>query len=103
MRLDPSASLQPVQCRIQRSLLHLKHAAGNLLDAFGNRPAVLRAQRNRLQNQKVQRSLRKIDAFFVAHTPPLASTGRAYTFSCRSARGNYTDVDVGILDLKTGD
>ena len=38
--LDPSLLLQPMQRRVQGSLLYLQHFARYLLDAFGDGPAV---------------------------------------------------------------
>src|SRR5262249_25267715 len=78
--LDPAAALEAMQRRVQRALLHLERVVGNLLDAFGNRPAVLRLERDGFQDQEIERALRQI------HGSPFASTG-VYPISCRSARG----------------
>jgi len=49
-----------VKSRIQRSLLDLENVAGDLLDPLGNRLPVLRLKSNCLENQEVQRALRKL-------------------------------------------
>ena len=41
MGLDPALLLQPVQRWIKGALLNLQHFGGDLLDAFGDCPAVL--------------------------------------------------------------
>src|SRR6516165_8921736 len=69
-RLDPPAPLQTVQRRIQRPLPHLQDPAGHLVDALGNGPTVLRSERQRAQNQKIERALRKIEHRF-RHASPL--------------------------------
>src|SRR5215472_558491 len=57
---NPALLLQPVQGGIKRSLLHLQHLVRNLLDALGDRPAMLGFERERLQDQQVQSSLYQI-------------------------------------------
>ena len=47
-RFDPAATLQAMQRGIERALLDLQNAFGDLLDAFRNGPAMLRLKRNRL-------------------------------------------------------
>lgn len=42
LRFDPAASFQPVQCRVQRTLLHLQYLVRYLLYASGYRPTMLR-------------------------------------------------------------
>jgi len=49
MRFDPTLLLQPVQCRIERALLDLQDFGRYLLDAFGDRPAVLGLKGNGLE------------------------------------------------------
>ena len=55
-----------MQGRIKRALLDLENFVGNLLNAFGNRPAVFWLERDRLQNQEVERALDKVAWF--SHT-----------------------------------
>ena len=50
-RRDPSLVLQPVQRRIERTLVHAQHILRDLLNAFGNRPPVLRSGLQRPENQ----------------------------------------------------
>jgi hypothetical protein len=52
-RLNPSAAFKPVKSGIQRSLANLKSVARYLLNTFGNRPAVLGLEGDRLENQQV--------------------------------------------------
>src|SRR5579863_3679308 len=44
MSLDPAAALEAVKRGIKRALLNAEHIAGDLLDAFGDGPAVLGTQ-----------------------------------------------------------
>ena len=64
-----------MQRGVQRSLLNLKHFTGDLLNAFGNRPAVFRLKRNGFENQEVEGSLDEIAWF--SHTMII------YTNDCR--------------------
>ena len=69
-----------------RPLLHLQHFAGDLVNAFGNRPAMLRPQRQRPQYQ--QSNVPCGSSILCSVMPsPIASTGIQYKLSCRSARG----------------
>jgi hypothetical protein len=47
-------------------MLDLEHVSRDLLNALGNRPAVLGLERNRLENQKIEGSLHEIAG--LAHT-----------------------------------
>src|SRR5215510_1330955 len=58
-RLDPAAPLEPVERRVERSLLDLQRGAGDLMEPLGDRPAVLRLERDRLENEEVEGALRK--------------------------------------------
>src|SRR6266581_2854150 len=70
-RLDPAAAFQAMESGIERALLNEKNLTGNLVDTFGNRPAVLRFQGKRPEDQQIQRALRKIDSA-VRHLFPLS-------------------------------
>src|SRR5206468_3371997 len=72
-RLDPSLLLEPMQRRIQRSLLHLQHLARHLLDTLGYRPPVRGLERQCLENQKIQGSLDEVGGF--THMPRRSTTG----------------------------
>src|SRR6266849_3951986 len=60
---DPSLVLQPVQRRVQGTLLNLQPIFRNLLDAQQNAVAVQRAEGNSLEDQHVQRALQKVELF----------------------------------------
>src|SRR3954447_21021976 len=68
--LDPAAPLQAMEGGIERALLDAQHLARNLLDALGYGPAVLRFQRKGLQDEQIQRSLRKVDTVRFGHALP---------------------------------
>jgi hypothetical protein len=61
MRLDPSASLEPMQSRIQRPLLNTQDVARDLLHSLGNSSTMLCPERQRAQDKQVQSSLWKIN------------------------------------------
>src|SRR5207244_438919 len=50
-RLDPAAAFEAVESGIQRPLLNCEHVLGNLLDAFRDGPAMLRAEGDGLENE----------------------------------------------------
>jgi len=54
--LNPALVLQTMQSGVQRALLNLQHAFGDLHNALRYRPPVHRLQRKRLQNQQVKRA-----------------------------------------------
>src|SRR6266568_1323909 len=66
-RFDPCLLLQTVEGRIERALLDLERFLRNLLDAFGNRPAMLRFDAKSLENQQIEGSLDEISGF--SHIP----------------------------------
>src|SRR5207245_3539397 len=61
---NPSSLDQPVQRRIQRSLLDLQHIVGVELDCLCNGVPVRRPQQQRTQNQQVQGPLQQLDPLF---------------------------------------
>src|SRR4249920_2838863 len=74
--LDRALALEAMQRRIERSLLHAQRILRDLLDAIGDGPAVLRLERERLEDQEIERSLRQIDLRRLGHSAsPSASTG----------------------------
>src|SRR5438270_10415982 len=77
-----------MQCRVQRALWDLKGFARDLMDALRDRPAVHWLERERFENQEVERALRQVESG-VGHGSTCASTGRREICdrSCRSARG----------------
>src|SRR5262249_9282139 len=50
-----------MKCGIQRSLVDLEHVLRHLLDALGDRPAVLRFLLKRTKDQEVERALEKVE------------------------------------------
>ena len=60
-RGDPSAAFEPMESGIERALLHAQHVARDLLEPFGNRPAVLGFVGDTPQDQQVQSALRQFD------------------------------------------
>ena len=52
---------EPVQCGIERALLHLKDIAGELPDPPRDRPAMLRFELEGFQDQQVERALDEVD------------------------------------------
>jgi hypothetical protein len=54
---------EPMQRGVQRALLNLQNVVGNLYDALGDGPPVHGLERDRLQNQQVERALDKIGGF----------------------------------------
>src|SRR5207237_9650930 len=76
------------------TLMHRQGAVRDLANALGNRPAMLGLQRDRFQNEKVERSLRQLDSRCgFDHVAPLPLRHDATTRSCRSAR----EVTTGVL------
>src|SRR5215475_138713 len=63
-RRDPALVFQPVQRRIERALVDVQHARGRLLYPLRDAPAMHRLQRERLQNQHVERALQEIGLRF---------------------------------------
>src|SRR3954467_8068675 len=50
-RLDPAAALEAMQRRVERSLLNLDDARGDLVEPLGDRPAMLRFERQGLEDE----------------------------------------------------
>jgi hypothetical protein len=61
---DPGFLFEAVQRGVEGTLLNLQHFPGDLLDALGDGPAVLRLERDSFENQQVQRSLHEIVRLF---------------------------------------
>src|SRR5580704_382590 len=74
-RFNPCLLFQPVQSGVERPLLNLKNFLRDLLNALGNRPAVLRLERDGLENEQIESSLNEIAWF--SHTMTI------YTTKCR--------------------
>ena len=58
--LQPALLLQPVQRRVQRALRDLQHVAADLANALRDAPAVHRLERERLEDEQIQRALNEI-------------------------------------------
>ena len=70
-RGDPAAPLQPVQGGVQRALRHLQRGARDLVEALRDGPAVLRPERQRLEDQQIECALREVEPL-VRHVCPLS-------------------------------
>ncbi len=53
-----------MQRRVQRPLIDAQHFVGHLLDALRDAPAMHRTERERFQDQHVQRALQDIELCF---------------------------------------
>src|SRR3954467_7039939 len=51
--LDVAAVLEPLQCRVERALIYVEAAAGDLLNADTDPPSVHRRERQRLEDEEV--------------------------------------------------
>src|SRR5204862_44885 len=60
LRPDPSLLLEAMQSRIERALRDLQGVPAHLLDALPDRPAVLRFERQRLEDQQIERALNQV-------------------------------------------
>src|ERR1700733_8469916 len=69
-RFDPAAALEPMKGSIERSMLDTEDLAGDTLDVLRDGPALLRAQGNLAEDERVERALRKTDTRN-RHCPPL--------------------------------
>jgi hypothetical protein len=68
--------LEPVERGIQRALLNLQRVARDLLDAQQDPVAVRRAERDRLEDEQVERTLQQLGGGGQAPSPWM--TRRAY-------------------------
>src|SRR4029450_12333572 len=57
---DPALPFQPLQRRVQRSLLDLEDVTGKLTDSLRDRPAVERFERDGLEDQEIDGALNEI-------------------------------------------
>src|SRR5690349_9107960 len=62
LRCHPPTILQPIQRWVERPLIHLQHVTRQLADPLRNPPPVQRRHEETLEDQQVQRSLKKIGA-----------------------------------------
>jgi hypothetical protein len=60
---DPAVKLKAMQCGIEGALLDLQDLAGDLLDALGDGPAVLRLQGEGFEDEEVESALNEIARF----------------------------------------
>jgi hypothetical protein len=67
-RLDPAATLQPMESRVDRSLPNMKRRARNLMKPLGNCPPMPRLEGECFEDQQFQRALREFNV--VAQTFP---------------------------------
>src|SRR5262245_61506806 len=66
--LDPASPLEAVQRWVERSLAHCQDGARYLVQPLRNRAAVLRLERDGLEDEEVERPLRQVQA--VGHGAP---------------------------------
>src|SRR6476469_7240888 len=62
--VDPLLLLETLEGGIERALVDLEHAARRLLDALGDAPAVHRRERERAQNEEVDRAAERLAGRF---------------------------------------
>ena len=65
-RIDPALLLQAMERRVERPLVDPQDVARDLLDALRDAPAVHRLERQRLQDEHVERALQEI-LFLTSH------------------------------------
>ena len=63
---DPFLSFQPVQGRIERAGINLKHLAGVDPDRLADPVAMLRTSLQRLENEQIERPLQQLDPVLIA-------------------------------------
>ena len=56
---DPAGGLEPLECRVERSVVHEEGALRRVLDGERDAVAVVRAEGQRAQNQEVERPLQE--------------------------------------------
>jgi hypothetical protein len=54
--------LEPVECRVQRSLIDAENVARELLNSLGDRPPVARFGDERAENQEIEGALEEVEA-----------------------------------------
>ena len=62
---NPASLLEPVERWIQRTVLHLEKIVSRFLNMLCDLMTMQRCQKQGLQNQHVERSLEKVDSFFI--------------------------------------
>ena len=70
---------------VERTLIHLQHVAGDVLDAERNAPAVHRTGIQRLEDEQVERALKQVR--LLAMDSPVDERQEARVPSCRLSRG----------------
>jgi hypothetical protein len=63
VRGDPALLLEAMQCWVERALLDLENFVGDLSNGLGNRPAVLRLEGDRLEDEQIECALNAIAWF----------------------------------------
>src|SRR5947207_9493518 len=61
-RFDPAPPFETMQSRIERPLADLERRPGDLMQPFGDRPAVLRLKGNGLEDQQVEGALGQFES-----------------------------------------
>src|SRR3984957_647738 len=58
---DPAATFEAMEGRVEGALLNLQHAAGTLMEAFGDSPAVFWAEGESTQDQETESALGEVE------------------------------------------
>ena len=85
---------------VERSLRYLERGRRDLADALGDRPAVLRLERDGLEDEEVERALGSSSfpaSILSGMRSLLASTGEDIACPCRSARGVVTRTPTQVV------
>src|SRR5215469_1474936 len=99
LRLNPSGTLETAERGKEGTGIHLKNAFADLLDAHGNPITVHRFQRQRFQDQHVQRPLHQIGCFVCHQASPLGYRGESLRLYSRLSRGEAHWLRRMSLDL----
>src|SRR5665647_1057213 len=68
LAVDPPALLEPLQRRVERSLIHIERAARELLDALADPPPVHGLEGERLEHEEVERAAENV-GWYGGHRP----------------------------------
>src|SRR5450432_1134199 len=91
LALDQPGALQALQRDKQRTCIHAKNTLTDLLDPHRNPESMHRLQRQRFQNQHVQRALHQVARFLRHQSTPLDCQEVQYAppLDCQEEKGKY--------------
>ena len=75
LRFDPAAALESMECRVEGALRNLQRCPRHLVQTLGDRPSMHRLERERLEDEEIQCSLRKVE-LVVTHGGSLCASTR---------------------------